>query len=62
MEIAPANFHAYITNSKAILKNVGHLEISNANIGFLIPQIITFPKMYNLAHPQKLPTQLKIMP
>ena len=28
MEIAPANFQAYITNSKAISKNFGHLEIS----------------------------------
>ena len=46
-----------------ILLHIGHHTVicANANIGFLIPQMITFPKMYNLAHPQKLPTQVKLM-
>ena len=37
MEIVPANFQAYITNSKAISKNFVHLEISSG----------TRPKMIN---------------
>ena len=31
---------------------------ANANIDFLIPYTITFPKMYSLANLQKLPTQV----
>ena len=31
----------------------------NGNIGFLTPQMIIFPKMYNLAHPQNFPLNIK---
>ena len=38
-----------------------HIDIwANANIDFLTPYTITFPKIYSLANPQKNPTKVKI--
>ena len=38
-----------------------HIDIwANANIDFLTPYTITFPKMYSLANPPKNPTKVKI--
>ena len=35
-----------------------HIDIrANANIDFLTPYTITFPKMYSLANPPKIPTK-----
>ena len=38
-----------------------HIDIwANANIDFLTPYTITFPKMYSLVNPPKNPTKVKI--